>query len=113
MDFIWDTVMEEIVGENMVQGVRLKNIKSGSLEEKPIEGVFIFVGTTPNTAFLEGIIDLDERGYIITNEKLETSMPGIWAAGDVQDSEYRQVITSAGQGCQAAMLVERYLAEQD
>ena len=110
MDFIWDTVVDEIVGEDIVQAVKLKNVKSGEIIERPIEGVFIFIGTTPNTQFLEGTVELDERGYIVTNEKLETSMPGVWAAGDVQDSLYRQVVTSAGQGCAAVMEVEKYLA---
>lgn len=110
MDFIWNSVVDEIVGEDIVQAVKLKNVKSGEIIERPTEGVFIFIGTTPNTQFLEGTIELDERGYIVTNEKLETSMPGVWAAGDVQDSLYRQVVTSAGQGCAAAMEVEKYLA---
>jgi thioredoxin reductase (NADPH) len=113
MDFIWDTVIEEIVGEDMVRAAKLKNVKTGDVEEQPIEGVFIFIGTTPNTAFLEGTLKLDERGYIVTNERLETSMRGVWAAGDVQDSVYRQVVTSAGQGCAAALEVEKYLSEQD
>ena len=111
--FIWDSVVDEIVGQDMVQGVKLKNLKTGDIQEQTTEGVFIFIGTTPNTAFLEGTLQLDERGYIVTNDRLETSMPGVWAAGDVQDAVYRQVVTSSGQGCAAAQEVEKYLAEGD
>lgn len=106
-------MVEEIMGEDAVQAAKLRNVKTDHREEKPIEGVFIFIGTTPNTGFLRGTIDLDQRGYIKTNQNLETSMPGVWAAGDVQDPVYRQVVTSAGQGCAAAMQVEKYLAEED
>ncbi len=113
MDFLWDSVIEEIIGGQAVEGARLKNVKTGETSDKPIEGVFIFIGTTPNTDFIKGTIELDERGYIVTNEKLETSMPGVWAAGDVQDPVYRQVVTSAGQGCAAVLEAEKYLAEQD
>lgn len=111
--FIWDTVVAEIMGESLVTGVKLRNLKTDDMREMPIEGVFVFIGTTPNTEFLKGSIKLDERGYVVTNERLETSMPGVWAAGDVQDPVYRQVVTSAGQGCAAALEVQKYLAEQD
>lgn len=111
--FIWDTVVEEIMGDNLVTGVKLRNLKTDDMREMPIEGVFVFIGTTPNTEFLKGSIKLDERGYVVTNERLETSMPGVWAAGDVQDPVYRQVVTSAGQGCAAALEAQKYLAEQD
>jgi thioredoxin reductase (NADPH) len=116
IEFIWDSVIEEILGiqENgikKVTGARLKNVKTGTLTEKPIEGIFMAIGHKPNTGFLKGIIELDEKGYIILKDHSQTSLPGIFACGDVKDPRYRQAITAAGSGCMAALDVEHFLEE--
>ncbi len=109
-------MIEEILGiqENgikKVTGARLKNVKTGTLTEKPIEGIFMAIGHKPNTGFLKGIIELDEKGYIILKDHSQTSLPGIFACGDVKDPRYRQAITAAGSGCMAALDVEHFLEE--
>jgi len=111
IEFIWDTVVDEIVGEQAVTGVRLRNVKTGAERLHPVQGVFIAIGHTPNTGFLGGQVALDERGYILTDDRARTNVPGVYAAGDVQDWRYRQVATSVGDGCRAAMEVEHYIAE--
>jgi len=112
MSFIWDTVVEEIVGNGKVEAVQLKNLKSGETEKLPTDGVFIYVGHYPNTTLFKGQLDMDEHGYLITDKAMRTSVEGVFAGGEVQDPVYRQVVTSAGQGCQAAMMAERWLAEK-
>ncbi len=108
--FIWETVVEEVAGKESVQGVRLKNLKTGLLTDKKCDGLFIAIGHEPNTQLFAGQLDLDKRGYIITKkETTETSVPGVFAAGDVQDHRYRQAVTAAGTGCMAAMDAEKYL----
>jgi len=111
IEFIWDTVVEEILSpdEGKVSGVRLRNVKTGEVREEPVDGVFVAIGHQPNTAFLEGQLETDEVGYLITYEGTQTSVPGVFAAGDVQDNRYRQAITAAGSGCMAAMDAERFL----
>jgi thioredoxin reductase (NADPH) len=109
--FVWDTVVEEIEGEDAVSSLKLRNVKTGEISHLPVEGVFILIGTAPNTDFVKGTLDLDEKGYIITEEHTRTRIPGIYAAGDVQDSIFQQVATAAGEGVQAAMMAERYIAE--
>jgi len=116
IEFIWDSVIDEILGtqENgikKVTGARLKNVKTGTLTEKPIDGIFMAIGHKPNTGFLKGIIELDEKGYIVLKEHSQTSVPGIFACGDVKDLRYRQAITAAGSGCMAALDVEHFLEE--
>jgi thioredoxin reductase (NADPH) len=111
IEFIWDTVMEEIVGDGTVTSVRLRNVKTDKEQQHPTQGVFVAIGHTPNTEFLGGQITLDEKGYIITDERGRTNVPGVYAAGDVQDWRYRQIATSVGDGCRAAMEVEHYIAE--
>jgi len=111
--FIWDTVVEEIEGNGVVTNVKLRNIESGEAAEMPTDGVFIFVGHYPNSKFLEGQVAMDEHGYVITDEFMRTSVPGIYAAGEIQDPHYRQVATSVGQGVAAAMQLERWLSAQE
>ena len=97
------------VRQDGVTGLRLKNLKSGAEEEFPCDGVFIAIGHQPNTALFEGQLDFDKDGYIQTKNGTETSVAGVFAAGDVQDPIFRQAITAAGTGCMAAIQVERYL----
>jgi thioredoxin reductase (NADPH) len=111
--FIWDTGIDEILGENGVTGVRLKNLKTGTTSELPCEGVFVAIGHEPNTGFLKGQVELDPKGYVVLPKRptTYTSAKGVFAAGDVQDTIYRQAITAAASGCQAAIDAERYLED--
>ena len=108
--FIWDTVVEDVMGDPVVTGVRVKNLKTGKTAEMKCDGVFVAIGHEPNTKLFAGQLTLDKQGYIITKkETTETSAPGVFAAGDVQDHRYRQAVTAAGTGCMAAMDAEKYL----
>jgi thioredoxin reductase (NADPH) len=115
IEFIWDSVVEDIldVDANKVTAVRLKNVKTGETTDLPVEGVFIAIGHDPATAVFKGKIDLDDHGYIITTENTKTSVPGVFAAGDVQDARYRQAISAAGSGCMAAIDALKYLEGED
>ena len=115
IDFIWDSIIEEILGveEGEVKGVRLKNLKTDDVTERPIDGVFIGIGHTPNTDLFVGQLDMNENGYILTHDGTKTSVHGVFAAGDAQDWTYRQAITAAGSGCTAAIDSERMLAEEE
>ncbi|MEI8295626.1 MAG: thioredoxin-disulfide reductase [Alphaproteobacteria bacterium] len=110
---IWDTVVEEIVGEpspKKITGLRLKNIKTNAQEHLPIEGLFVAIGHNPMSDIFKGQIDLDKEGYIIcAPNSTATSVPGVFAAGDVQDKVFRQAVTAAGQGCMAAMEAEKFI----
>lgn len=109
IDFVWDSVLTEIFGNGKVAGARLKNVKSGEESEVTVGGVFVAVGHTPNTKLFEGKLE-QAGGYIVTKGiDTQTSVPGVFAAGDVVDFRYRQAVTAAGMGCQAAMDAERYL----
>jgi thioredoxin reductase (NADPH) len=111
IEFIWDSEIAEVkdVKKGEVTSIVVRNLKTGSLSEVPLDGVFIAIGHTPNTSLFKGQIDLDETGYIRTHDGSKTSVPGVFAAGDVQDHVYRQAITAAGSGCMAAIDAERYL----
>lgn len=113
ISFVWDTVVEEIVGNGVVQKVKLHNLKTGDMREMDADGIFIFIGHYPNSQFLVGQVGMDEQGYVITDEFMRTSVPGVFAAGEIQDPHYRQIATSVGQGVAAAMQVERWLAERE
>jgi thioredoxin reductase (NADPH) len=111
IDFAWDTVIEEILGDGSVSGAKVKNVKTGEISEIEADGVFVAIGHQPNTSLFEGKLDL-AGGYIVTpGETTQTSVPGVFAAGDVVDFRYRQAVTAAGMGCMAAIDAERYLEE--
>jgi thioredoxin reductase (NADPH) len=112
MSFIWDTVVEQVLGDGKVEGVRLRNLKTEQVSDLPTDGVFIYVGHDPNTELLKGQLALDDRGYLTTDRRMMTSVEGVFAAGEVQDPIYRQVASSVGQGCAAGMMAERWLAER-
>lgn len=111
--FIWDSVVEEILGEDNVTGVRVRNLKTNELTALDSNGVFPYVGHIPNTSLFTGLLELDENGYIVADERTRTRIPGVFAAGDVVDHVYRQAITAAGDGCKAAMEAVWFLAEQE
>jgi thioredoxin reductase (NADPH) len=111
IEFIWNTVVTEILGDQTVTGVRLKNVKTGEESELPLDGVFLAIGHEPNTKLFEGQLELDERGYIVVDRYQRTSVPGVFAAGDCHDHTFRQAITAAGFGCAAAIMAERWLGE--
>ena len=111
IDFIWDTTVSAIEGKDNVERLRLLNIKTNQSSILEVSGVFISVGTNPDTEYLRGILPLDESGYIITNEKMETPIPGILAAGDIRHDSARQAITAAGDGATAAIYAQKYLTE--
>lgn len=107
----YNSEIEEVLGEQVVEGIRVVNNQSGATENIPITGLFIAIGHTPNTSIFEGQLDMDDTGYIQTvGKSTKTNKPGVFASGDVQDKEYRQAITAAGTGCMAALDAERYLA---
>jgi thioredoxin reductase (NADPH) len=107
--FLWDTIIEEITGEAMVKKLKVRNVKTGQESALDVAGVFVAVGFKPNTAYLQGLVKLDDNGSVITNERMETSVPGILAAGDVRSGSIRQLIAAAGDGAVAAISAERYL----
>lgn len=109
--FQLDCVIEEILGHDNVEGVRIRNLVTGAQEVLPTDGVFVYIGTQPNTQFLPGEIKLDEQGFILTNALLETNVNGIFAAGDVRNTALRQVATAVGDGALAAVEAEKYLEE--
>jgi len=113
ISYIWDTVVEEVRGNGKVEAVRLKNLKTGAQSEQATDGVFIFVGHFPNSDLFKGQLTMDDHGYLITDKAMMTNVPGVFAAGEIQDPVYRQVATSVGQGCAAAISLERWLAARE
>jgi len=109
---VWNSVVEKIKGTDMVEGIVLKNVKTGETSELPVAGIFVFVGMNPNSDFVKGLVETKDGGWIVTNEMLETSVEGIFAAGDVRDKFLRQVVTAAGDGATAAMAAYSYISEQ-
>ena len=110
MAFIWNTVVTEVLGDKSVKAARLKNVQTGEEYEKPVDGVFVYIGHIPNTQIFKGKLAMDEEGYLVVDSKLHTSVPGVFAAGEVHDRWFRQAIVSSGYGCMAAMETEKYLA---
>jgi thioredoxin reductase (NADPH) len=114
IDFIVNAAVEEVLGDNSVSGLRLRDTQTGEISEVPADGLFVAIGHDPNTAlFLDWLDHDDETGYLITRERsTQTNLPGVFAAGDVQDHVYRQAVTAAGSGCMAALDAERFLADR-
>ena len=110
--YVWDSVVDEVLGADQVEGVKLKNVKTGKHHELKVAGLFVAIGHTPNSKVFQGQLKTDANGYLVTNGQTHTSVPGVFAAGDVMDSKYRQAITAAGTGCMAALEAERFLAHQ-
>jgi thioredoxin reductase (NADPH) len=109
ISFIWDTEITEVLGEDAVTGLQLRNVKTGEESVLPVQGVFLAIGHRPNTELFKGVIEMDRVGYIVPVEHTMTNIPGIFAAGDVTDHRYRQAVTAAGDGCRAAIDLERWL----
>lgn len=113
VEIVWDTVFEDALGENYVTGAKIKNVKTNAVKELEVAGIFYAIGHTPNTSVFKGQVDLDDKGYITLKPGTqETSVEGVFAAGDVHDQKYRQAITAAGTGCAAALEAERWLSEK-
>jgi thioredoxin reductase (NADPH) len=112
ISFVWDSVVEEVLGQQKVEGIRIKNVKTGKQDVLKCDGVFVAIGHQPNTAIFQGQIELDQKGYAVTRQRTATSTEGVFACGDVHDFHYRQAITAAGDGCRAAMDAEDYLEEK-
>ncbi|MDP4012288.1 MAG: thioredoxin-disulfide reductase [Candidatus Nanoarchaeia archaeon] len=106
---IWDSEIVEITGNKFVEGAKIKNIKTNKKSEIKCQGVFLAIGHTPNTKIFEKLIKLDKLGYVVTDKRINTNLPGVFAAGDVQDFIYKQAVTSAGTGCMAALEAEKYI----
>ncbi len=115
VEVAWNTVVTEVLGDEFVSGLRLRDTVSGEEREMEVGGFFLAIGHTPNTAFLQGKVELDDEGYVITpgQWRTETTVPGVFAAGDVMDPYFRQAVTAAGTGCMAALEAERWLAHQE
>ena len=111
--FRWNAAVEEVLGETVVTGIRLRDVKTDQSEDLPTSGVFVAIGHTPNTTLFKGQVDMDDTGYLLTKPgSTATNIPGVFAAGDVQDSHYRQAVTAAGSGCMAAIDAERFLESE-
>ncbi len=109
--FIWNSVVEDILGESRVEGVKLKNVQTGETWTMPVDGVFVAVGYSPNTSVFKGQIQLDNYGYVVVQNETKTSVDGVFAAGDNRDFRYKQAITAAGSGAKAALDVAKYLQD--
>ena len=109
IQFVFDTVLDQIDGDGKVQSVQARNLQSGRAERWQTDGVFVFVGHFPNTSLFKNQLAMDEQGFLVVDKTMQTSAPGVFAAGEVMDPLYKQAISSAGQGCQAAISAERYL----
>jgi len=109
--FVWDSAVQEVLGDQKITGVRVKNLKTGKSNNLKVEGVFVAIGYEPNTSVFKGQIQLDARDYIVTHNDTETNIPGVFAAGDVKDSKYRQAVTAAADGCKAAIDADRFISE--
>lgn len=109
MKFIWDTVISRVKGAGKVDGVTLKNIKTNQESEFKTDGIFVFVGHDPATGFLKGFVDLDEKGYVVASNNLQTSVPGVFVCGEVRQGAVKQLISACGEGCEAALAAQAYV----
>jgi thioredoxin reductase (NADPH) len=112
IEFLFDSIIEEVVGERVVEGVRVRNVKTGESRVLPVQGMFLAIGHDPATEAFRGAIELDPQGYIVTRDITRTSVEGVFAAGDVYDHRYRQAVSAAGLGCMAALDAQHYLTER-
>src|SRR3990167_6366849 len=108
VNFIWDSTVEEVLGQDKVTGVKVKNTQTGEISQLEIDGLFIAIGHKPNTDFLKGQLELDKKGYVVVTNETHTKIPGVFVAGDVADYKYRQAVADAGAGCKASLDVEEY-----
>ncbi|MCB9800285.1 MAG: thioredoxin-disulfide reductase [Candidatus Omnitrophica bacterium] len=109
IEFIWDTVIEKINGAQKVEGVTLKNVKTGETKEFVTDGIFIFIGHDPNSSFLKGFVETDEKGYVLTNNSVKTSVPGVFAAGEIRLGATKQLVAACGEGCEAALAAQEFI----
>ena len=108
-EFVWDCIPRRIDGDETVQALQVENVKTGEVRSLPVNGVFMYIGQLPNTAWLQGIVDLDEQGYIVTDDHMGTSLPGVFACGDAHANQLKQIAMAVGEGALAAVQAERYL----
>jgi thioredoxin reductase (NADPH) len=113
IELVWDSLVTEVLGEEQVTGVRIKNTKTGEESVLAADGMFTYVGNIPNTQLFQGQLDLDDRGYIVTDRRMHASVPGVYAAGDVQEHVLKQIATAIGSGAIAAMEAEKFIAEME
>ena len=113
IELVWDSLVTEVLGEEQVTGVRIKNTKTGEESVRAADGMFTYVGNIPNTQLFQGQLDLDDRGYIVTDRRMHASVPGVYAAGDVQEHVLKQIATAIGSGAIAAMEAEKFIAEME
>jgi thioredoxin reductase (NADPH) len=112
--FVWDSVVDEVLGDRVVSGVRIRNVKTGGTSVLEVEGLFVAIGHQPNSALFAGWLKTDDQGYLIVEPgSSRTNVAGVFACGDVMDPSYRQAVTAAGTGCMAALDAERWLAERE
>lgn len=109
IEFVWDTVPVKIIGKDGVDGLEVKNVKTGSASRLDVKGVFVFIGTIPNTELVRGQIELDENGFVMTDNEMQTSVPGVFAAGDIRSKLFRQIATAVGEGAAASFSAEKYI----
>jgi thioredoxin reductase (NADPH) len=107
--FAWDSIPIRILGENGVEGIELKNLKTGEVSRKDVKGIFVFIGTIPNTQLVKGQLKLDNNGFITTDDNMQTSVPGVFAAGDIRSKLFRQISTAVGEGATASYAAEKYI----
>jgi len=109
IEFIWNSIPMKILGEKGVEAIELRNVKTQGVVRKNVQGVFVFIGTLPNTDLVKGLIRLDENGFVVTDDNMQTSVPGVFAAGDIRSKLFRQISTAVGEGAAASYAVEKYL----